>query len=109
MRLLTSKGSDLSSCFDKNGDNTPNINKVLTQISINNHAIEANKGKIEGVLSLKFSDFAKTFKKITKNLSFHMTFKTANLQVIIFTIIASDINAITNSLYLYIPYINFIN
>ena len=53
MRLLTSKGSDLSSCFDKNGDNTPNINKVLTQILIKNHVIESNKGKIKGVPSLE--------------------------------------------------------
>ena len=36
--------------------------------------------------------FCKTFKKITKNLGFHLTFKTADLQKIIFRSKANDIN-----------------
>ena len=41
MRLLTSKDSDLSSCFDKSGESTLDDNKVLKRILINNH-IDAN-------------------------------------------------------------------
>ena len=48
--------------------------------------------------------FCKSFKKIKKNLGFHITFKTANLQDIIFTSIADNINVTFNSLYLYVPF-----
>ena len=47
--------------------------------------------------------FCQSSKKITKNLGFHLTFKTANLQDIIFTTIATDINLTINGLYLYVP------
>ena len=47
--------------------------------------------------------FCKTFKKITKNLGFHLTFKTADLQNIILTSIANDIDVTINSLFLYVP------
>ena len=47
--------------------------------------------------------FCKTFEKVTKNLGFHLTFKTANLQAIIFTSIATDIKITINSLYLFVP------
>ena len=51
---------------------------------INNH-IDANKSKIKGNLYLEdVSGFCKTFKKVTKNLGFHLMFKTANLQDIIY-------------------------
>ena len=51
--------------------------------------------------------FCKTFKKVTKNLGFEITFKTANLQNIIYTSIAvgTQINVTINSLYLYVPII----
>ena len=104
MRLLTSKDSDLSSCFDKNGENALNINNVLKQIIIDNHTEPANKGEIKGHLSLEhIFGFCKTFKKITKNLGFHLTFKMNDLQDIVFTTIASDINVTINSLHLYVP------
>ena len=47
--------------------------------------------------------FFKTFRKITKNLGFHITFKTADLQDIIYTSLAIDIEVATKKLYLYIP------
>ena len=53
MRLLTSKDGDLSSYFDKNGESVLNDTNPLKQISINNHAIEANKGQIKGQLALE--------------------------------------------------------
>ena len=43
------------------------------------------------------------FKKITKILGFQITFKTANLQDIILTAIATDINVTINNLYLCVP------
>ena len=51
MRLLTSKDGDLSSYFDKNGEAVINDNNPLKQILNNNHAVEANNGKIKGHLA----------------------------------------------------------
>ena len=71
MRLLTSKDSDLSSCFDKNAEKPLKDNNPLKQILINNYADEVNKGKIKGQLPLEhIFGFCKSFKKITKNLGF---------------------------------------
>ena len=99
MRLLTSKNSDLSSCFDKNGQNALDDDNPLKQFLYNNHAIEAKKGKIRGHLPLEqIFGFCKTFKKITKNLGFHLTFSKNDLQYIILTAIATDINVTINSL-----------
>ena len=106
MRILTSKDADLSSYFDKYGETVLDNDNSLKQILINNHAEEANKGKIKGHLALEnIFGFCKTFKKITKNLGFHLIFKMNDLQDIIFTTIADDINVTINSLYLYIPQI----
>ena len=70
---------------------------------IDNHT-DANKGKIKGYLCLEdIFGFCKTFKKVTKNLCFHLMFETANLQDIINTSMVDDINVTINSLYLYIP------
>ena len=51
--------------------------------------------------------FCRTFKKVTKNLGLHITFKTANLQDIIYTTIAdaTPINVTINSLYLFVPFL----
>ena len=53
-RLLTSKDGDLSSYFDKNGESVLDDTNPLQQILINNHAVEANKGKIKGHLPLEY-------------------------------------------------------
>ena len=104
MRLLTSKDSDLSSYFDKNGEAVINDDNPLKQILINNHAVDANKGKIKSHLALEhIFGFCKTFKKITKNLGFHLKIKMNDLQDIIFTTLANDTNVTINSLYLYVP------
>ena len=104
MRLLTSKDNDLASYFDKNGDAVIEINNPLKKVLINNHAVDANKGKIKGHLSLEhIFGFYKTFKKITKNLGFHLKFKMNDLQDIIFTTLANDINVTINSLSLFVP------
>ena len=104
MFFLTSKDGDLYSRFDRNGENALNDSIVLKKTLINNYAIEVNKGKIKGHLPLEqLFGFFKTFKKITKILGFHLTFKTADLQDIIFTTIATDILVTMNSLYLFVP------
>ena len=70
---------------------------------INNHT-DANKGKLKGFLNLEdIFEFCKSSKKVTKNLFFHLIVKTADLQVIIYTSMADDINVTINSLYLIIP------
>ena len=70
---------------------------------INNHDL-ADKGKIRGQLKLEdIFGFCRSFKKITKNLGFHIKLRTADLQDIIFTSIVDNINVTINSLYLYVP------
>ena len=67
MRVLTSKDGDLISCFDKIDGQINNTS--LKQRLIDNHATEANKGKIIGQLPLEhIFGFCKTFKKIYKTL-----------------------------------------
>ena len=103
MRVLTSKDGDIISYFDK--INEPDVNNTtLKQRLINNHTVAANKGKLTGQLPLEhIFGFCKTFKKVTKNLGFHISFKTADLQDLLFTTIATDINVTINSLYLFVP------
>ena len=83
MRVLTYKVGDLSSYFDELNEN--NINDTsLEEILLGNHTTRANKGKISGQSRLEhFFGFCKTFKKISKGLGFHLTFKTADLQNIV--------------------------
>ena len=50
MRILTCKGSDLSSCFDKDGESVLDNNIVFKRKQINNHT-DANKGKYKGGLN----------------------------------------------------------
>ena len=110
MRVLFSKDADLLSQFDNiiegNGDadfNSTSLKKML----IDNHNIvgqEVNKGKIKGQLPLEnIFGFCKSFKKVTKNLGFHIIFRTADLQDIIFTSIGDNINVTIKSLYLFVP------
>ena len=93
MRLLTSEDSGLSSPFDKNGEKAHDDNNPLKQKLIDNHAEEVNKGKVKGQLPLEHTfGFCKSFENITKNLGFNLTFKVNDLQDIIFTTLATDIN-----------------
>ena len=109
VRALTSKDGDLLSHFDNvNEENTlaDFISTHFKQMLIDNHTEAANKGIFKGHLPLKFMfGFCKIFEKITKNLGFHMTLKTNDLQNIFFTTIATDINVTINSLYLFVPVI----
>ena len=70
---------------------------------VNNHT-DANKGKIKGYLYLEdIFGFCQTFKRVTKNLGSHIVFETNDLQNIIYSSMADDINVTINNLYLYVP------
>ena len=115
MRAISNRDGDLLSQFDNiNENDIPILNRLadlLVQIRdtphqktlINNH-IDANRSKIKGYLfSEDIFGFCKIFKKVTKNLGYHLTFKTNDLQDIIYTSMTDDINVNINNLYLYVP------
>ena len=115
MKVTSNKDGDLLSHIDNINENANHIIERLADLPpqnrstphqemlINNHT-DAKKGKIKGCLYLEdVLGFCKRFKKVTKNLGFHLVFKTANLQDIIYTSMADDINVTFNNLYLYIP------
>ena len=115
MRAISNKDGDLLSQFDNiNENDIPVLNRLAdlpTQIQstphqkmlLNNH-IDVNRGKMKGYLYLEdIFGFCKTFKKVSKNLGFHLQFKTNDLQDIIYTAMTDDINVTINNLYLYLP------
>ena len=102
MRVISNKDGDFLSQFDKiNENDAPVLERLAnlpTQIQstshqkllIHNHT-DANKAKIKGYLYLEdIFGFCKTFKKVTKNLGFHLMFKTNDLQVNIYTSLTDD-------------------
>ena len=114
MRAISNKDGDLLSQFDNNNENDIPVLNRLTDLTvqirdtphqkmlINNHT-DANKRKIKGYLYLEdIFGFCKTFKKVTKNLGFHLQFETNDLQDIIYTSMTDDINVTINNLYLYV-------
>ena len=115
MRAISNKDGDLLSQFDNFNENDIQVLNRLADLPvqirdtphqkmlINNHT-DANKGKIKRYLYLEdIFGFCKTFKKVTKNLGFHLSFKTNDLQDIIYTSMTDDINVTINNLYLYVP------
>ena len=115
MRAISNKDGDLLSQFDNiNENDIPVLNRLADlpvqirdrphqKMLINNHA-DANKGRIKGYLCLEDTfGFCKTFKKVTKNLGFHLTFKRNDLQDIIYTSMTDDIKVTVNNLYLSVP------
>ena len=114
MRAISNKIGDLLSQFDNtNEKDIPVLNRLADlpvqfidtphqKMLINNHT-DANKVKIKRYLYLEdIFGFCKTFKKVTKNLGFHLTFKTNDLQDIVYTSMTDDINVTINNLYLYV-------
>ena len=115
MRAISNKDGDLLSQFDNiNEKDIPVLNRIAdlpVQIRdtphqkklINNHT-DANKGKIKGYLYLEDNfGFCETFKKVTKKLDFDLTFKTNDLQDIIYISMTDDINVTIDKLYLLVP------
>ena len=117
MRVVSSKDGDLLSQFDNINDEegaddaatAVNIQSTsLNKMLITNHENDPNRGKIKGQLPLEhIFGFCKTFKKVTKNLGFRITFKAANLQDIIYKTNAAgtQIKVTINSLYLFVPFV----
>ena len=95
MRAISNKDGDLISHFDNIKQNDIPILEQLADLPVQirdtphqkmliNNPTDANKGKMKGYLYLEgIFGFCKTFKKMTKNLGFHLTFKTNDLQNII--------------------------
>ena len=115
MRAISNKDGDLLSQFHKIIENDIPIHERLANLPeqirdsphqnmlINNHT-DANKGKTKGYLYLEdIFGFCKTFKKVTKNLGFHVIFKTNDLQNIMYWSMTDDINVSINNLCLYVP------
>ena len=115
MRVISNKDGDFLSQFEKfNGNDIPILERLANlppqirdtfhqKMLIDNHT-DANRGKIKGYLYLEdIFGFCKTFKKVTKNLGFHLMFKTNDLQNIIFSSMADDIIVTIKYLYLYVP------
>ena len=115
MRVISIKDGDLLSQFDNIDENDipvlerlvdlpPQIRSTPHQKMLTNNHTDANKGQIKDNLYLEdIFGFCKSFEEVTKNLGFHLMFKTANLQDFICTSMTDDINVTINSLYLYIP------
>ena len=115
MRAISNKDGDLLFQFDNINEDDYPILEQLANLPVQirdtphrkmliNNPTDANKGKVKGYLYLEdIFGLCKTFKKITKNLRFHLTFKTNDLQNIIYSSMADDINVIINYLYLYVP------
>ena len=111
VRVLTSKDGDLLSQFDNINEGNKNDDfdsTSLKQMLIDNHEDDADRGKIKAQLAHEqIFGFCKSFKKVTKNLGFEITLKTANLQKILYTSIAdgAQINVTIKSLYFYVPFL----
>ena len=117
MRAISNKDGDFLSQFDNINENViPVLNRLADlpvqirdtphqKMLINNHT-DPNKGKIKGYLYLEdIFGFCKTFEKVTKNLGFHLSFKTNDLQAIVYTSMTDDTNVTINNLYQYVPYL----
>ena len=105
MKALKSKDGDFFSHFDKIDETEAEIiNTSLNHHLTNNHDVDANKGEIQGVLPLEhIFGFCKTFQKITKQLGFHLTFKTNDLQDIIYATLGYNIKVDFDKLFLFVP------
>ena len=108
IRALTRKDEDLWSHFGKIDESEAEIaNRSLHHLLINNHDLPLNKGKTRGQLPLEHTfGFCKTFEKITKQLGIHLTFKTTDLQDIIYTTLGDEIKVDFDWLFLFVLIIN---
>ena len=112
MKVVSIKDDDLLSQFGNINENDipllqrlvdlpPQIRSTPHQKMLLDSHNNANKGKIKGYFYLEdIFGFCETCKKVTKNLGFVLTFRTANLQDIIYTSMDDDIHVTINSLYL---------
>ena len=95
MKIISNKDDALLSQFgninekviplhERLNNSPPQIRSTPHQKMLKDNHIDANKGKIERYLFLEDNfGFCKSFKKVKKNLGFHLMFKTNDLQDII--------------------------
>ena len=77
---------------EKLADLPPKFRSTPHQKMLINSHTDGNKGKIEGYLYLEdILGFCKNFKKVTKNLGFHLKLKTAYSQGSIYTSMTDDV------------------
>ena len=115
MRVISYKDGDLLSQFDNNNENDildferladvpPQIKSIPHQKMLIINHIDPNEGKLKGYFYLEdIFGFLEGFKKLTKILGFHLMLKATDLQDVIYTSMADDINVTINRLYQYIP------
>ena len=91
--------------FDKTDESQAQIqNTSLKGLLIKNLDIAANEGKIERHSLHEYSfGFCRSFRKTTKQLGFHLTFKSSDLQDNIYTTLGEDNEVIFEKLFLYGP------
>ena len=77
-----------------------NIVTALKHLLVNNLDVAANKGKKKDNFHQFFFGFCKT---ITKHLGNHLTFRTADFQGIVFTLLANNIAIKNIKLFSYFP------
>ena len=111
MRAISNRDGNLLSQYDNIKENDIQILEKLQDLpkqigdtphqkKLINKYTDANKGflYLEDIFG-----FCKTFKKLTKNLGFHKTFKTNDMQNIIYSFMADEINVTIINLYLFVP------
>ena len=115
LKVISNKDGDLLYKFDNINENDIPILERLADLPhqirdtpqqkmLINKPADVNKVEIKGSLCLEdIFGFFKIFKNVAKNLGFHLMLKTTNLQELIYTSMADDINVTNNILYLYIP------
>ena len=116
MKVISNKDGGLLSLFDNVNENEIPILDILNisppqirdspqqKMLINNHQTDANKGRYKGQLCLEDTfGFCKSFKKVPKNLGFHLMLKTNDLPDIIYTSMDDDIIVTIKNLYLFVP------
>ena len=104
MIALTSKDGYILFHFAKFDESQTQIqNTSFEHLFYKNHDLAANKGRIKGHLRLeRIFGICKTFKEITKELGFHLTFKTADLLDIIYKALCDNIKVSFDKLFLYV-------
>ena len=107
MKVISNKDGDFLSQSDNINENDipilsriinlpPQIRPTPHQKMLTDNHFDANKGKNKGYLYHEvIFCLCKSFENVTKNLGFHLMLKTIDLQDIIYTPMADDIN-VTN-------------
>ena len=110
MRVLSNKDGDLLSQFDNvNEKDIPILERLADlphqigptsqQKMLINNLTDAIKRKVRGYLYLEdIFGCCRTFKKVSENFGFHLTFKTNGLRNIIYSSMADDISVTINNL-----------